>query len=253
MSDIVPYDTVKYCPTLDAHNDTPDLHRSHNTRTKRTKPIPTRWQPPSSFFPRLIFRMMCFCLTLHSDLDFMWEIFREPDGWEHFHTLYLAQIHQLSTVQGLVLTTVAVFISTPPPLKQIDYADDVPYTLLSESLVFALFGLLSQLYISVVGQSYQKQKTFKQALKRNRWLFLCHIIILSIPVYIFGISLLLLIFAISVTGFLSSSTSAQIFTGATFALLVMLWGTTDRDHDDDEDDEDKLDKERGEKETGSPA
>ncbi|KAG2346347.1 hypothetical protein BDR05DRAFT_959190 [Suillus weaverae] len=216
--------------------------------------------------------MMCFCLTLHSNLDFMWEIFRERDGWEHFHTLYLAQIHQLSTVQGLVLTTVAVFISTPPPLKQIDYADDVPYTLLSESLVFALFGLLSQLYISVVGQSYQKQKTFK-ALKRSRWLFLCHIIILSIPVYIFGISLLLLIFAISVTGFLSSSTSAQVFTGATFALLVMcmlasiipspfysrlhkmLWGTdNDHDHDeDDEDDEDKLDKEPSEKETGSPA
>ncbi|KAG2034674.1 hypothetical protein BDR03DRAFT_964660 [Suillus americanus] len=196
---------------------------------------------------------MCFCLTFHSNLDFMWEIFREPN------------------VQGLLLTTVAVFISTPPPLHQIDYAADGPYTLLSESLVFSLFGLLLQLFTSVVGQSYKKQTTFK-ALKRNRWRFLCHIIVLSIPVYIFGISLLLLIFAISVTGFLSSSTSARVFTGATFAVLFaclfgsilpspffsglrnlfrkMLWRTTDPVDDDDDDDE--LDKERSEKEAGIP-
>ncbi|KAG2357051.1 hypothetical protein BDR07DRAFT_1421473 [Suillus spraguei] len=34
----------------------------------------------------------------------------------------------------------------------------------------------------------------RQAMKRSRWRFLCHIIVLSIPVYLFGISLLLLIF-----------------------------------------------------------
>ncbi|KAG1759782.1 hypothetical protein EDD22DRAFT_971482 [Suillus occidentalis] len=269
MSDMVSYDTLQYSRALDAHNDSQDMHKPHNTRTKQTKPIPTRWRPPSSFIPRLIFRIMCFCLTFHWNLDFMWEIFREPNGWENFHTLYLTQINQLSTVQGLVLTTVAVFISTPPPLKQINYAADGPYTLLSESLVFSLFGLLFQLYTSVVGQGYQKQKTFK-ALKRNRWLFLFHIIILSIPVYIFSISLLLLLFAISVTGFWSSSTSAQIFTGATFALLFaclfvsilpspvysrlykILWRITDDADDDDADDNDnyELDKEHSEKEAG---
>ncbi|KAG2753609.1 hypothetical protein P692DRAFT_20828565 [Suillus brevipes Sb2] len=213
---------------------------------------------------------MCICLTLHSDLEFMWEIFREPNGWETFHNLYLIQINQLSTVQGLVLTTVAVFISTQPPLKQINYAANGPYTLLSESLVFSLFGLLFQLYTSVVGQSYQKKKTFK-ALKRSRWLFICHIIILSIPVYTFGISLLLLIFAISVTGFLSSSKLAQIFTGATFALFVtyliasiipspvyprlhkLLWGTTDCADEEDDEDSDNEDKEHSEKEAGSAA
>ncbi|KAG1837575.1 hypothetical protein DFJ58DRAFT_144820 [Suillus subalutaceus] len=255
MSDIISYDTLNDSQRPEA----------------RKKPIPARWRPPSSFFPRLIFHTMCFCLTFHSNLDFMWEIFREPNGWENFHTLYLTQINQLSTVQGLVLTTVAVFISTPSPLKQIDYSADGPYTLLSESLVFSLFGLLLQLFTSVVGQTYQKQSTFK-VLKRNRWRFLCHIIVLSIPVYIFGISLLLLIFAISVTGFLSSSTSARIFTAATFAVLStclfvsilpspffsglrhllrkMLWRTTDS-VDDDDDDDDELDKEHSEKEAGS--
>lgn len=94
-------------------------------------------------------------------------------------------------------------------MQEVNYSADGPYLLLSESLVFSLFGLLFQLYTSVVGQSYQKKKTFKvgsqfdchwlvltskQALKRNRWLFLCHIMILSIPIYLFGISLLLLIF-----------------------------------------------------------
>lgn len=200
----------------------------------------------------------------------MWEIFREPNGWENFHTEYLKQINQCSTVQGLVLTTVAVFISTLPPLKQINYAASGPYTLLSESLVFSLFGLLFQLYTSVVGQSYQKQKTFR-ALKRSRWLFICHIIILSIPVYTFGISLLLLIFAISVTGFLSSSKSAQVFTGATFALFVtyliasiipspvyprlhkLLWGTTDCADEEDSEDSDNEDKEHSEKEAGGAA
>ncbi|KAG2739278.1 hypothetical protein P692DRAFT_20220145 [Suillus brevipes Sb2] len=260
MSDMVSYDTLQYSQALDAHNDSQDMHKPHNTRTKRIKPIPTRWRPPSSFIPRLIFHIMCFCLTFHWNLDFMWEIFREPNGWENFHTLYLTQINQLSTV--------AFIISTPSPLPQIDYTASGPYTLLSESLVFSLFGLLFQLYTSVVGQSYQKQKTFK-ALKQNRWLFLFHIIILSIPVYIFSISLLLLLFAISVTGFLSSSTSAQIFTGATFALLFaclfvsilpspvysrlykILWRISD-DVDDDDDDSDnhELDKEHSEKEAG---
>jgi hypothetical protein len=99
MSDVVPCDTLKYSQTLDAHNNTLYMHRSRNvTCTKRPKPIPTRWRPPSSLFPRLIFHFMCFCLTLHSDLDFMWKIFREPNGWEKFHTLYLTQINQLSTV-----------------------------------------------------------------------------------------------------------------------------------------------------------
>jgi hypothetical protein len=75
-----------------------------------------------------------------------------------------------------------------------------------------------------------------------------------------------------VTGFLSSSTSAQIFTGATFALLFaclfvsilpspvysrlhkMLWGTTDYVNDDDDDDDNsESDKGRSEKEVGGPA
>lgn len=194
----------------------------------------------------------------------MWEIFREPGGWENFHIQYIKQISQLSTVQGLVLTTVAVFISTKPPLDQINYAAGGPYTLLSESLVFSLFGLLFQLYTSIVGQSYQKQKTF-EALKKRRWLFLCHIIILSIPVYTFGISLLLLIFAISVTGFVSSSKSAKIFTGATFGLLVtylvasilpspiyprlheMLWGASGCVDEEADTDSDKSNKECSEK------
>ncbi|KAG2119363.1 hypothetical protein DEU56DRAFT_123781 [Suillus clintonianus] len=183
-----------------AIDEIPSMDGPKISRTKQHKPIPVRWRPPTSTFPLFIFRMMCFCLTFHWDLNFMWEIFREPQGWEDFHVQYLSQINQLSTVQGLVLTTVAVFISTPPPVKQIDYTAYGPYTLLSESLVFSLFGLLFQLYISVIGQSYQKRKTFK-ALKKNRWLFLCHIIILSIPVYVFGISLLLLLFG----EFLSSS------------------------------------------------
>ncbi|KAG2753608.1 hypothetical protein P692DRAFT_201862083 [Suillus brevipes Sb2] len=219
MCDTCSCNTLRQSQTLDHHDVPQNTRTSDSTPTKSQNPIPSDWEPPSSPISCFFFRVMCICLTLHWDLEFMWEIFREPNGWENFHDLYLKQINQCSTVQGLVLTTVAVFISTLPPLKQIDYAASGPYTLLSESLVFSLFGLLFQLYTSVVGHSYQKQKTF-EALKRSRWLFLCHIIILSIPVYTFGISLLLLIFAISVTGFLSSSKSAQIFTGATFALLA---------------------------------
>ncbi|KAG1721049.1 uncharacterized protein EDB91DRAFT_1256706 [Suillus paluster] len=257
MSASVSYDTLKKSPAQDANEETPSQHRSHKKPTKPTKSLPTRWKPPKSFVPRLIFHVMCFCLTLHSNLDFMWEIFQEPKGWESFHIKYLVQLNQLSTVQGLLLTTVAVFISTGAPLQQIvNYDAGGPYTLLSESLVFSLFGLLFQLYISVVGQSYQQQKTFK-------WLFLCHIMILSIPIYTFAISLLLLLFAISVTGFLSSSDLAQVLTVVTFALLFayllvsilpspfysrlygFLWGKRNSEPDDSED---ELDGELHEKE-----
>jgi hypothetical protein len=74
-----------------------------------------------------------------------------------------------------------------------------------------------------------------------------------------------------VTGFLSSSKSAQIFTGATFALFVtyliasiipspvyprlhkLLWGTTDCADEEDSEDSDNEDKEHSEKEAGSAA
>lgn len=92
------YETVKQ-PL--AHDDTPPPHKSKKPHMKSPKPLPVRWQPPKSFLPCLIFHTLCFCLTFHSDLEFMWEIFKEPKGWENFHIQYLVQLNQLSTVVRL--------------------------------------------------------------------------------------------------------------------------------------------------------
>jgi hypothetical protein len=94
-------DSVSYSESIKlplSHDDAMSLHRSRDGHPKRTKPLPVRWQPPSHIIPRLIFRTMCFCLTFHTDLDFMWDIFKDPKGWENFHIQYLVQLNQLSTV-----------------------------------------------------------------------------------------------------------------------------------------------------------
>lgn len=74
------------------------LHKPEKLHTKRHKPLPVHWQPPPSLFPRLVFHTICFLLTFHSNLDFMWEVFKDPKGWKNFHIQYLAQLNQLSTV-----------------------------------------------------------------------------------------------------------------------------------------------------------
>ena len=76
----------------------PKFRKRH---VKLSKPLPSPWQPPQSLLPRLIFRVMCFCLTFHLSLDFMWDVFKEPKGWENFHSQYLVQLNQLSTVVRL--------------------------------------------------------------------------------------------------------------------------------------------------------
>ncbi|OJA15086.1 hypothetical protein AZE42_10580 [Rhizopogon vesiculosus] len=110
MSNVVPYDTTEHPMN---ENEAPPLRRARKPHVKHPKPLPVHWKPPLSFLPRVIFHTICCCLTFHTTLDFMWEIFKEPKGWENFHVQYLVQLSQLSTVQGLVLTTVAV--SSPLP------------------------------------------------------------------------------------------------------------------------------------------
>ncbi|KAG1720119.1 uncharacterized protein EDB91DRAFT_1257173 [Suillus paluster] len=123
-------------------------------------------------------------------------------------------------------------------------------------------GLLFQLYISVVGQSYQQQKTFK-TLKRNRWLFpMSYHDSLDSYLYIRYISTATPLRYIC-DGFLSSSDLAQVLTVVTFALLFayllvsilpspfysrlygFLWGKRNSEPDDSED---ELDGELHEKE-----
>jgi len=105
MSDIS-YETVKH-PL--AHDGTPPPPKFKKPHMKSPKLLPVRWKPPKSFLPRLIFHTMCCCLTFHSHLDFMWEMFKEPKGWENFHIQYLAQLNQLSTVVRLRDCAIIVF------------------------------------------------------------------------------------------------------------------------------------------------
>jgi len=57
-----------------------------------------------------------------------------------------------------VLTTAAIFISTTPPLvKDVNYTSNASYACLAESLIFSLFGLLSQLKASGAGILYRKR------------------------------------------------------------------------------------------------
>ncbi|KAG2034657.1 hypothetical protein BDR03DRAFT_984223 [Suillus americanus] len=132
-----------------------ELHKANEGFFKK---FPPQWNVPESFIPRHIFKMCCLIFTWRSDLKWLHGLLKEGNNWEELHRQYLSQLNQVSTVQGLVLTTAAVFISSNPPLvRDVDYTSNASYACLAESLVFSLFGLLLQLKVSASGILFQKR------------------------------------------------------------------------------------------------
>ncbi|KAG2088759.1 uncharacterized protein F5147DRAFT_418091 [Suillus discolor] len=143
----------------------------------------------------------CFVFTWRSDLHWLYDLLREGNTWEELHRQYLTQLNQVSTVQGLVLATAAVFISSNPPLvNDVDYTSKASYACLAESLVFSLFGLLFQLKVSAAGILFQKRSAAEIIIER-RWRIFWHLLGMAVPIVIFTISVVLLLIAIVLTGF----------------------------------------------------
>jgi hypothetical protein len=183
--------------------------------------FPHKWEAPKSFISRYIFKMCCLMFTWRRDLHWLHDLLKEGQGdsWEELHRQYLAQLNQVSTVQGLVLATAAVFISSNPPLvKEVDYTSNVSYACLAESLVFSLFGLLLQLKVSASGILFQKRSAAEIIIER-RWRIFWHLFGLAVPIIIFIISVVLLLIAIVLTGFSSHSKTVQLYLSITFAFL----------------------------------
>ncbi|KAG1724696.1 uncharacterized protein EDB91DRAFT_1170218 [Suillus paluster] len=181
--------------------------------------LPPAWHAPKFFISLGIFKMCCFLFTWRGDLRWLHSLLREGDNWEQLHGHYLTQLNQLSTVQGLVLATAAVFMSSNPPLMQdVNYSSNASYACLAESLVFSLFGLLFQLKVSANGFIFRKREAAKVIVER-RWRIFWHILGLAVPVILFGISVVLMIAAIVLTGFSSHSKTVQLYLSTTFAFL----------------------------------
>ncbi|KAG1744813.1 hypothetical protein EDB19DRAFT_2037837 [Suillus lakei] len=125
--------------------------------------FPPKWEVPRSLIPRYIFKLCCFIFTWRGDLVWLHNFLKEGDTWVELHRQYLTQLNQVSTVQGLVLATAAVFISSNPPLmKAVNYTSNASYACLAESLVFSLFGLLFQLKASASGFFFQKRSAAEE-------------------------------------------------------------------------------------------
>ncbi|KAG1727425.1 hypothetical protein EDB19DRAFT_2042858 [Suillus lakei] len=181
--------------------------------------LPPKWEVPKSFIPRYIFKLCCFIFTWRGDLVWLHDFLKEGDTWVELHRQYLTQLNQVSTVQGLVLATAAVFISSNPPLvKDVDYASNASYACLAESLIFSLFGLLFQLRASANGFLFQKRSAAEIIIQR-RWRIFWHLLGLAVPIMIFGISVVLLLLAIVLTGFASYSETVQLYLSITFSFL----------------------------------
>ncbi|KAG2363276.1 hypothetical protein BDR07DRAFT_1404757 [Suillus spraguei] len=180
--------------------------------------FPSKWEAPKSFISRRIFKLCCLIFTWRGDLHWLHDLLREENNWEELHSQYLTQLNQVSIVQGLVLTTAAIFISTNPPLNDVDYTSHASYACLAESLVFSLFGLLFQLKVSASGIIFKKRSAAKIITKR-RWRIFWHLLGLAVPIIIFGISVVLLLMAVVLTGFKSDSKAVQLYLSITFAFL----------------------------------
>lgn len=181
--------------------------------------FPRNWKVPESFILRHMFKLCCLIFTWRSDLHWLHNLLAEGNTWEELHRQYLTQLNQVSIVQGLVLTTTAVFISSNPPLRaDVNYTSQASYACLAESLVFSLFGLLFQLRISAAGFLFQKRSAAEIIIER-RWRIFWHLLGLAVPIVIFGISVVLLLIAIVLTGFASNSDSVKLYLSITFAFL----------------------------------
>ncbi|KAG1891718.1 uncharacterized protein F5891DRAFT_87614 [Suillus fuscotomentosus] len=131
--------------------------------------FPPKWNAPKPFISRHIFQICCFIFTWRSDLHWLHDLLKEGNSWEELHSRYLTQLNQVSTVQGLVLATAAVFISSNPPLaKDVNYISNSSYACLAESLIFSLFGLLFQLKVSASGIIFQQRSAAKVRVVRCR-------------------------------------------------------------------------------------
>ncbi|KAG1817814.1 hypothetical protein EV424DRAFT_1540284 [Suillus variegatus] len=192
---------------------------------KQPDPItmPTEWEPPLAPIPRCCFIILCYIFVGDSNLQTFWEkVSRDSSkGWGDYHAEYFDFLNCIST-SGLLLTTSAVFISTAAPLSILNYAADIPYTCLSESLVFALFGLFLQLFVSAyLGPRYKRAKTLDE-LKEKRWMIFCHLFNLALPALFFNTSLGWLLAAIVITRCMSQSFLTRILTITTVAALVLV-------------------------------
>ncbi|KIK43477.1 hypothetical protein CY34DRAFT_803826 [Suillus luteus UH-Slu-Lm8-n1] len=181
--------------------------------------FPRKWEDPKSFISRHMFKLCCLIFTWRGDLHWLHNLLKEGNTWEELHRQYLTQLNQVSIVQGLVLTTAAVFISSNPPLRaDVNYTSHASYACLAESLVFSLFGLLFQLRISAAGFLFQDRSAAEIIIER-RWRIFWHLLGLAVPIVIFGVSVVLLLIAIVLTGFASDSDSVKLYLSITFAFL----------------------------------
>jgi hypothetical protein len=181
--------------------------------------FPDKWETPTSFIPRHIFKLCCLIFTWRSDLHWLHDVLKEENKWEELHRQYQVQLNQVSTVQALVLTTAAVFISSKPPLvDDVNYGSQASYACLAESLVFSLFGLLFQLKVSASGFLFQQRSAAELIIER-RWRIFWHLLGLTVPIIVFIISVVLLLIAIVLTGFTSQSKAVQLYLSITFAFL----------------------------------
>ncbi|KAG2357049.1 hypothetical protein BDR07DRAFT_1421459 [Suillus spraguei] len=181
--------------------------------------FPRMWEAPESRIWRYIFRICCYVFTGRGDLHWLHDLLKEGNSWEVLHGRYVNQLNQVSTVQALVLTTTAVFITTNPPLgNDVDYTSHASYACLAESLVFSLFGLLFQLKTSTSVFIFQKRSTAEIIIER-RWRIFWHLLGLAVPIIVFGISVVLLLMAIVLTGFTSHTETVKLCVSITFAFL----------------------------------
>ncbi|KAG2360574.1 hypothetical protein BDR07DRAFT_1461901 [Suillus spraguei] len=202
-----------------SHSDIPLLpyNSTNNTasqsRQRSTAPVyegsfghPFNWKTDS-----LVWWCICHILGRHTPDDLKW--FLNGDGGttpgQELHDRYLQRIQQISVVQGLVLATAAVFITTNPPSREvqdIDYTSPASYACLAESLVFSLFGILFQLQLYTSGSIFQEHGAATIA---ERWKILWYLLSLVIPVIVFVISVVLLLMAIVLTAFTSHNKTVQ--------------------------------------------
>ncbi|KAG2098761.1 uncharacterized protein F5147DRAFT_357605 [Suillus discolor] len=198
--------------------------KSQETDEHSCEDMPPQWQPPPRPIARRCFIILCYIFVADSNLESFWKrISRDSSkGWKDYHAEYFEFLNRISTVQGLLLTTTAVFISTAAPLSILNYAADIPYACLSESLVFALFGLFLQLFVSAyLGPRYKRAKTLEE-LEEKRWMIFCHLFNLALPALFFNASLGWLLKAIVITGCMSQSLLTRILTIITVFARVLV-------------------------------
>ncbi|KAF8804922.1 hypothetical protein BYT27DRAFT_7105890 [Phlegmacium glaucopus] len=167
--------------------------------------MPAHWDTPKGRVASIFFKALCIVSFGRSTLQHTWNVSEKGDkDWKEEKEALLARINNLSIVAGLLLSTMAVLLSTAPPVERFfNWMKPVPYLCIlgafPPTLGAIIVGATMGLAVTAAEPNYV------QKICKSRLRVVCVLIVIAYPFFVMGcVTLVLavgLVAAAQVTGY----------------------------------------------------